>query len=266
MASPGAQRPSWPQPPRWVSHGRRSTGRARSLDDESTSPSRATTSYDVGQRHGLATPPCRRVSCSDVDSFRLASGRCAPARVGRRRLPTSTWLAGPLLDLALRRSDRRGAAGDDTVKPDVDPGLRIEDTLRAYVYWKISCPTCERPSWAGALPRLAHVEQVLGHARRPTVVSATARDSSRPRSGDSSERRSVDDTVPMSGRPAPRAMWEERFSADHYVLRDAPSPTTSSEARCPGSRPVSRLCLAEGEGRNAVHSSPSRVSRCTAST
>ena len=54
-------------------------------------------------------------------------------------------------------------------------------------------------------------------------------------------------TVPLT----PRELWEQRFAADEYVYGTEPNAfLAASLARLPRGR---ALCLAEGEGRNAVH-------------
>jgi SAM-dependent methyltransferase len=47
------------------------------------------------------------------------------------------------------------------------------------------------------------------------------------------------------------AFWNERFSAEHYVYGEAPNAFVAECAPQIPAGPV--LCLAEGEGRNAVH-------------
>jgi SAM-dependent methyltransferase len=46
-------------------------------------------------------------------------------------------------------------------------------------------------------------------------------------------------------------MWEERYSSDHYVFGTEPNDFLRSQV--PGLETGVALCLAEGEGRNAVH-------------
>jgi SAM-dependent methyltransferase len=54
-------------------------------------------------------------------------------------------------------------------------------------------------------------------------------------------------TVP----PSPNELWEQRFAADEYLYGTEPNAfLAASLARLPRGR---ALCLAEGEGRNAVH-------------
>ena len=58
-------------------------------------------------------------------------------------------------------------------------------------------------------------------------------------------------TVRTGMHPTP-SMWEERFAADEYVYGTAPNDfLVWAAARLPPRGRV--LCLAEGEGRNAVH-------------
>lgn len=54
----------------------------------------------------------------------------------------------------------------------------------------------------------------------------------------------------MSEQPTARAMWEERFGADAYLY--GTQPNDFLEARVAGLPAGRVLCLAEGEGRNAV--------------
>lgn len=54
----------------------------------------------------------------------------------------------------------------------------------------------------------------------------------------------------MSETPTPKAMWEQRYGASHYVFGTEPNEFLSANlARLPVG---SALCLAEGEGRNSV--------------
>ena len=56
--------------------------------------------------------------------------------------------------------------------------------------------------------------------------------------------------APVTGLPDARSLWEERFGADAYVFGTEPNEFLRSRV---GEFPAGRaLCLAEGEGRNAV--------------
>jgi SAM-dependent methyltransferase len=54
----------------------------------------------------------------------------------------------------------------------------------------------------------------------------------------------------VSEQPTARSMWEERFGADAYLY--GTEPNDFLRARVAGLAPCRVLCLAEGEGRNAV--------------
>ena len=55
---------------------------------------------------------------------------------------------------------------------------------------------------------------------------------------------------PVTGMPDPRSLWEERFGAAEYVFGTEPNGFLQARV---GDLPAGRaLCLAEGEGRNAV--------------
>jgi SAM-dependent methyltransferase len=54
----------------------------------------------------------------------------------------------------------------------------------------------------------------------------------------------------VTDEPTPRSMWEQRFSADTYIYGTEPNEFLRSNV---SGLPVgAALCLAEGEGRNAV--------------